>query len=156
MDSLLKKQFALDELMPLIRERLAAGQNIRIYPNGTSMLPMIRQGVDSVVLSPVPCQLRKYDLPLYQRDNGQYVLHRIVEAGETYTCIGDSQYAVEKGVCREWMIGIAIGVYRKGKFISVDTFGYKMYARLRHWTRPIRHAGFLIGRIFRGLKRRVK
>ena len=71
----------LEALMPLILEQLEAGKNVRFSPRGISMLPMLRQGVDSVVLSPLPSRLKKYDLPLYRRKSGQYVLHRVVEAG---------------------------------------------------------------------------
>ena len=69
----------LDELMPLISERLSAGGSVRFSPHGTSMLPMLKDGRDQVVLSPLPDKLKKYDLPLYRRENGQYVLHRIVK-----------------------------------------------------------------------------
>ena len=86
------REIRLELLMPLIKERLAAGQSVRFSPKGTSMLPMLRQGIDSVVLSPLPKRLGKYDLPLYQRDNGQFVLHRIVAAEDSYTCIGDNQF----------------------------------------------------------------
>lgn len=146
----------LEQMMPLIRERLAAGETVRFTTRGVSMRPLLRNGKDQVLLGPLPEKLKKYDLPLYQREDGSYILHRIVKAGETYTCIGDSQYVCEKGVRREWMIGLAIGVYRKGKFISVNSFGYKLYARLRHWTLPFRRIGFFFGRIFRGVKRRIK
>ena len=30
-------------------------------PGGVSMLPMLRQGLDQVVLSPLPEKLKKYD-----------------------------------------------------------------------------------------------
>ena len=40
------------------------------------MLPMLREGKDSVVLSKISEPLRKYDVVLYQRRNGQYVLIR--------------------------------------------------------------------------------
>ena len=49
----------LEDLMPLIRERLAVGQSVKFSPRGNSMLPMLRQGVDSVVLSPLPERLQK-------------------------------------------------------------------------------------------------
>ena len=88
MDSL--REHSFQELLPLIREQLAQGGSVRIAPNGTSMLPMLRQGMDTVVLSPVPERLQKYDIPFYRRDNGQFVLHRITAVGETYACIGDN------------------------------------------------------------------
>jgi hypothetical protein len=95
MDILNEYQIRLDELMPLIREQLAANKCVKFSPRGTSMLPMLRQGIDRVILSPAPQKLRKYDLPLYRRENGQFVLHRVVKVGKTYSCIGDNQFVVE-------------------------------------------------------------
>ena len=77
MNSLQNKYTQLKELMPLIRESLDEGKSVFFMPNGISMLPMLHQGIDKVTLSPLPEQLKKYDLPLYQRENGQYVIHRI-------------------------------------------------------------------------------
>ena len=124
--------------MPLIREQLAAGQTVSFSPKGTSMLPMLRQGLDTVTLSHLPVQLRKYDLPLYQRPNGQYVLHRIVRCGEAYSCIGDNQFRPETGVHREQMIALVTAFSRNGREWSVDSLPYQIYCRLWHWTRPVR------------------
>lgn len=139
MDSLHKRQLSLEQLMPLIRERLAAGENVKFLPRGTSMLPLIRQGEDSVVLSPLPEKLKKYDIPFYQRSDGSYVLHRIVKVGDTYTCIGDNQFKREPGLRPEQMIAVVTAVIRNGKTVSVDRFGYKLYCRLWHYSRPLRH-----------------
>ena len=138
MDFSLTKDIRLEELMPVIRESLIAGNSVRLFPKGTSMLPMIRQGIDSVVLSPVPDKLKKYDLPFYQRDNGQYVLHRIVEAGETYTCIGDNQFVFERGVRHDQMIAIVTAFYRRDKKISVNHISYRLYCFFWHYSRVLR------------------
>ena len=124
--------------MPHIRETLAQGKAIAIGPKGTSMLPLIRQGIDFVELSPLPAKLKKYDLPLYQRSDGQYVLHRIVKAGDTYTCIGDNQFRLEQGVTHQQMIAVASAIYRGEKRVPVDAFFYRLYCRLWHWSRPVR------------------
>ena len=109
---IIEKDVRLEQLMPLFRERLEKGQTVRFMPRGISMLPMLRQGIDSVVLSPLPEKLKKYDLPLYQRPNGKYILHRIVGVGDTYTCLGDNQYDKEYGVEHQWMIGLVTAFYR--------------------------------------------
>ena len=74
--------------MPLIRERLAAGQRVRYLPfRGVSMLPMLRQGIDTVEIAPLPEKLKKYDLPVYQYPSGKYVMHRVVEVkDDCYIC----------------------------------------------------------------------
>lgn len=139
MDSLFEREIQLEQLMPLIREYLAAGKTVKFSPRGVSMLPMLRQGIDSVVLSPLPDKLKKYDLPLYQRDDGKFILHRIVSVGEHYTCIGDNQFELEPGVRYDQMIGLVTGFYRGEKFHSVREPGYQIYCRLRHYSRPLRH-----------------
>lgn len=129
----------LEDLLPRIRQTIAQGRSIAIGPKGTSMLPLIRQGIDFVELSALPGKLKKYDLPLYRRPDGQYVLHRIVKAEDTYTCIGDNQYLLETGVTHDQLIAVVTAVYRGEKRIPVTAFSYKAYCRLWHWTRPLRH-----------------
>lgn len=132
------KEVRLDVLMPLLREKLADGHSVRFSPMGVSMLPMLRQGRDSVVLSPVPERLKKYDLPLYRRDDGKYVLHRIVEAGETYTCVGDNQFALERGLRHDQMIACVTAFNRGGRDISTENPLYRAYCAIWHCSRPWR------------------
>lgn len=135
---MLEHNVQLEELMPLFRECLASGQSVRFLPRGTSMLPMLRQGKDAVVLSPVPQRLKKYDLPLYRRENGQYVLHRIVKVGKNYTCMGDNQFWKETGLAHAQMIGVVSAFSRNGTEHSVNELGYRFYCRIWHYSRPVR------------------
>ncbi len=140
----------LEQLLPRMEEAFAKDESIRIIPNGDSMLPMLRPGVDSVTLSAVPERLRKYDLPLYRRKGGQFVLHRIVKVGPTtYTCIGDNQIAFERGVRHEQMVALVTSFCKDGKEISVTALSYRIYCRLWHWSRPIR-------RVWRSLRWRIR
>lgn len=143
----------LNNLMPLFRERLAAGQKIQFSPRGISMLPMLRQGIDSVILSPVPEKLKKYDLPLYQRDDGKYILHRVVEAGDTYTCIGDNQFVYERELRHDQMIALVTAFTRGGREISVTNPTYRLYCSLWHHSRGARH---LLRRVENKLRRMLK
>ena len=137
-----KDYFAyMKDLVPLFQERLSAGQTVRFSPRGISMLPMLRQGIDDVVLSPIPEKLKKYDLPLYQRDDGHFVLHRIVRVGETYTCIGDNQFELEHGLRHDQMIALVTAFYRNGKYHSVNELTYRIYCRFWHYSRGLRHFG---------------
>lgn len=129
----------LDQLMPLFRERLAAGQNVKFSPRGISMLPMLRQGADTVTLAPLSGKLEKYDLPLYQRRDGKYILHRVVKVGDTYTCIGDNQFVYETGVTHDQMIAVVCSFTRKNREYSVADWRYWLYCRLWHHSRKFRH-----------------
>ena len=119
------------ELMPLIRERLAAGQKVRYLPfRGVSMLPMLRQGKDSVELAPLPEKLKKYDLPVYQYPSGKYVMHRVVDVKENcYICLGDNTWEYET-IRPQWMIGVVSAFKRGDRRISVDSRGYWVYCRI--------------------------
>lgn len=128
----------IDTLMPLLKESLAAGRSVRFSPTGFSMLPMLRQGIDSVELSPISGRLKKYDLPLYQRENGKYILHRIVAAEDTYSCIGDNQYTVEHGIRQDQLIAVVTAFYRRDRRYSIDAPVYRLYCRFWHYTRPVR------------------
>lgn len=143
MDSLITNDVRLEEMMPVIRECLTNGKHIWFSPKGVSMLPMIRQGIDRVLLSPLPDKLSKYDLPLYQRENGQYVLHRIVRVEKSYTCIGDNQFVLETGLKKDQMIALVTAFTRGDKKFSVNNWTYRLYCIFWHYSRPIR-------RIWRG------
>lgn len=146
-----QKTASLEYLMPVFRERLDSGQSVRFSPQGTSMLPMLRQEIDTVVISPLPEKLNKYDIPLYQRTNGQYVLHRIVaveqirsesdsaELACTYTCMGDNQFVKEPGLTHDQMIGLVTEFYRGGKRVTTDQLSYKLYCRMWYHSRHFRH-----------------
>ncbi|MBE6986957.1 MAG: hypothetical protein E7433_06005 [Ruminococcaceae bacterium] len=142
------QQVRMKDMMPLMKEKLAAGQSVQLSPVGISMLPMLRQGKDCVILKPVSGRLKKYDIPLYQRDDGHYVLHRIIKVGETYTCMGDNQFREETGVRQDQLIAVVSGFTRDGNYRSVETLSYRVYCRFWHYTRPVR-------RLYRAVKRRL-
>ena len=139
MDSSPKYVIYGDELLPLIKERLEAGHLVQHLPfRGISMLPMLRQEKDSVELSPLPEQLKPYDLPMYQRKDGKMVIHRIVAVKEDYyVCMGDNTERFEK-IYPEQMIGIVSAFWRGEKRIEVSSPLYRLYCRLWRPTRPLR------------------
>lgn len=136
----------MDDLIPLIRESLSLQQSVSFSPKGVSMLPMLRQGKDTVTLSAVNGQLKKYDIPLYRRDDGAYVLHRVVSAGKTYTCIGDNQFYFETGIRPDQIIAVVSGFTRGKKYRSVTSAGYRLYCRFWCGTRRMRWLLFRVKR----------
>ena len=128
----------LDNLMPLFLEQFAAGKSVIFSPRGVSMKPMLRQGIDSVVLSPLPEKLRKYDIPLYRYPSGKYILHRIVDVKEDhYICLGDNTYTYER-VQPDYLIAVVTAFKRGDKMISVDNLWYQCYCQLWVGVYPLR------------------
>lgn len=103
-----------------------------IYTNvGDSMQPLIRQGRDLIVISKVSGRLKKYDVPLYKRDNGQYVLHRILKVRkDDYVVCGDNRWSREYGITDKHIIGKLTAVIRSGKEVSVTDIKYRLYVHL--------------------------
>ena len=126
-----------------------------VYSNrGTSMLPLIREGKDVVVLTPPSFPLRKYDVPLYKpaHFDGKYVLHRIVKVVDgSYVIRGDNCITCEYGVSDGDIVGVLSAVVRGGKEISVSSMGYKIYSRIWCFIYPLRY----VFKRFKGLLRRI-
>lgn len=125
----------LADYYPLIRETLDQGGTFSLTITGQSMYPFILGNRDRVTLSPITGKLKKNDLPFYRRANGQFVLHRIVkvEKDGTYTCCGDHQWWLEKGLKHDQMIGVATEYVRKGKRLTNKNVIYRIYRTVWTW-----------------------
>ena len=130
MDFWKTKDVPLEELMPLISDQLEKGNAVRLTPQGTSMLPLLRPGQDSVLLRSPAKELRKFDIVLYQRDSGQFVLHRLVKTGDTYTALGDHQITPESGIRREQILAVVAAFYRGGRRYLPRGLAYGAYCRI--------------------------
>lgn len=119
----------------LIREVLSSGGEFRLYPHGTSMLPLLRQGRDSVALRRVDSPIRVGDILFYQRPDGSFVLHRVwALAPEGLTLMGDNQSLPEHGVAPDWVIGRVTRIFRDDKEVFCDGPGYRLYLGLWRFT----------------------
>ena len=103
-----------------------------VYTNvGDSMLPLIRQGRDLVVIERPTGRLKKYDVPLYRRDGGQYVLHRVLKVRQNdYVLCGDNRWRRETGITDGHVRGVLTAVVRDGKELPVTDWRYRLYVHL--------------------------
>ncbi len=131
---------ALKDLTPLIEESIAGGGQVILTVTGNSMRPLFFHRRDQVVLEKCdPEVLHIGDIPLYRRDSGQYVLHRVVGIEtSSYTMCGDGQWEKEYGVSCDAIIGVVTGFYRKGKYYACSHQGYGRFVRFWMITFPIR------------------
>jgi len=126
----MSNNFSYKDLEPAIREKLASGGRVRIMPNGTSMLPMIRQGLDEVELTATNGRLKKYDIAFYKRGSGQFVLHRIIKVRKNdYVFCGDNQTDPEYGITDDMIIAVVSGYYKDGKYIDIHDKQYLKYCK---------------------------
>lgn len=149
------KRVNLSEIYDVMIEMLDSGGSVNFNPNGTSMLPTIMNHGDRVVIKRANRQLKKYELPLYRRKNGDFVLHRVVRVyDDCYGMCGDNQWSIEKGITDDNIVGVVTQINRKGKIIDVEkNMLYKIYVVFWVNIMPVRHV--LIGGL-RRIKRIVK
>lgn len=136
-----RKSVALDDLMPVICEKLDIGGRVNLPSTGMSMAPLFHHMRDEVELETADGRvLRKYDMVLYRRDSGQYVLHRIVGyTEEGYILRGDAQYISEAPVRPDQIIAYVTGFKRNGHRHSCREFKYRLYAIVWVNTCFVRH-----------------
>ncbi len=128
-----------DDFFPVVEELIRGGGQVKITVTGNSMYPMLRDRADSVVLTAPPQKLKRFELPLYRRENGKYVLHRILKIKNgMYTMCGDNQTTLENDVAREQIVAVAKEFCRNGKTISCTNPLYRLAAALWGVLRPFR------------------
>ena len=126
----------LEDVIDVIEEVLGSGGEFRLHPRGSSMLPLIVQGRDHVVLARhADNTLCRNDIAFYRRDNGQFVLHRVMrrEKDGTYTMCGDHQTDPERGIRQDQVIGYVKELYRNDKKVSFRSLRYRLYTTFWNW-----------------------
>ena len=117
----------MESLIEVILLQLETAGKADLTVTGCSMRPMLRQYKDSVQLRPVAGELQPGDIALYRRDDGQYVLHRVIRCTQTgYLFCGDNQVTLEP-VRQDQLIALVEGFTRDGKVCSLESLGYRLY-----------------------------
>lgn len=133
-----KINLGMDEMYPVIKIMLENGGTVNFNPRGTSMLPTIHNDGDRVILKKPDGRLQRLDIALFQRGNGQFVLHRVVKVNENdYLFLGDNQTNPEQ-INVEAVIGKVVEIIRNGKHINVENKFYKAYSVLWYCLLPLR------------------
>lgn len=103
-----------------------------IYTNkGNSMMPILREDRDLLIIKKPKGRLKKYDVPLYKRANGQYILHRILKVRKNdYVICGDNHWQREYGITDRHIIGVLTAFVRDGKKIPVTEWKYRLYVHI--------------------------
>lgn len=110
------------------------------HVSGTSMMPLIRRGIDLVDIRSGR-QAAPYDIAFYRRRSivdgkaqTRYVLHRILsDEGSYYLVLGDNCTATER-IAKEDVLGTADAVLRRGRPLNTRGLWYTLYMHL--WIRP--------------------
>lgn len=136
---ILTPEEAAQRLLPL----LEAGAEVPLTVTGSSMVPFLRHGRDTVFLrGPDQCPPRVGDILLFRRDNGQWVLHRLHHrTGDGLLVInGDAQTWFET-IRPEQAAGVAVRVRRgEGEPFSPRRWDWRLLTLVWKLLRPVRPA----------------
>ena len=148
----LPNEILLGEISSLLEE----GREVVFTPKGTSMLPFIRGGRDSVTLKKMD-QVRVGDIVLAHLPDSRYVLHRVVKVlpGDVFYIIGDNTVSGEY-VKFENILGIM--TYIQSEHREIDCVNDARYQRLvRAWwtVYPIRKCLLRVRGFLGKYKRRI-
>jgi len=140
------------ELIPLLTEAvLCRGARARLTVTGSSMWPIVRHG-DVVEISAVGDRpVAMDDLLLARRDNGDYVLHRVVQVssdGGIYL-LGDAQTLREGPLRREQCIAVVVAAWRGDHPLPLTHPLIRLTVRLWRWLTPCRPVLLLVLRVLR-------
>lgn len=106
--------------MEVTFEEILKEKGVLLYTiTGISMLPLMRAHRDLIIVVPSQERLGKYDIPVFKRDNGEYVVHRILKVyDDGYGIVGDNQSELEY-VREDQIIGVVDRMERNGKTIPL-------------------------------------
>ena len=112
----------------VLRELVEQGQEVSMLISGSSMAPFLIHERDSICFKQPERSLRKGDMVFYQRDNGQFVMHRICNVKpEGYYIVGDAQTVIEGPVREDQIFAVITKVKRKGKWIEPGDFWWEFF-----------------------------
>lgn len=130
-----------------------------VYTNvGTSMMPLLRQRRDLLIIRKKgPERLHWLDCPLYKRDNGKYILHRVLWVRKhDYIICGDNQWRPETGISDRHVIGVLEAVDRDGKLLEMNSLKMHIYGLLQFVFFPVRASFLFFCAIPGALRRRLR
>lgn len=151
MNEISSSQFA-----DIVRVTLSECGKMTFSPNGTSMLPTISDS-DDVILSPAR-KLKKYDIALYLRKNGNVILHRVIgKNGSGYIMRGDAQWQTEYAVTDSDVLAVVCAYRKNGKCTYAGSPRFILNAvciNLRNEIRRFFHRVYIKLRAFSAIKNR--
>lgn len=146
----MSEKFSLAELEPVMLEVLNSGNEFTLKTRGISMTPMLSDGNDEVVLVKPDGELKPYDVALFKRADGHFVLHRVVgKDSRGYIFRGDNQIVNEHCVTDGMIIAVMTAYVKNGKRTNITDPEYKSYLKTIKPRYIKKRARYIASRIYR-------
>lgn len=123
----------------MLREMTEQGEDVQVRVSGNSMLPFLAHQRDFIFFKKPDRPLKRGDIVAYQRENGQFIVHRIykVRREGIYT-VGDAQSQIEGPLPESCFFGLITRVQRKGTWIGPGNLCWEFFARIWIHMIPLR------------------
>ncbi len=130
------KQVDTREYVSVLRGIAEEGKVVSMLIAGSSMAPFLCHNRDYIYFTKPERELRRGDMVFYQRDSGQYVMHRIYRVKpDGYYMVGDAQTQIEGPLRREQIFAVITQVKRAGKTIRPGDFWWEFFEHI--WIRIV-------------------
>lgn len=117
-----------NEYMNILKDLVEEGREVNLVVSGHSMTPFLVEKRDQIYFRKPDRKLKRGDMVFYQRNTGQYVMHRIGKTdSKGFYMIGDSQTQMEGPIYREQIFGLVVKAERKGKLIGPGNFWWEFF-----------------------------
>lgn len=127
------------EYVSVLRELTEQGKEVGLIISGSSMSPFLIHQRDYICFKKPDRKLKKGDMVFYQRDSGQFVMHRIWKIRpDGYYIVGDAQTETEGPVREEQIFALITKVQRKGKWLAPGDFWWEFFEHIWIHMIPIR------------------
>lgn len=139
-----------------VEETLSSKGEIMVCVSGRSMMPMLRDRRDMVLIKKAEMPLKRHDVAVYRMPNGKLLIHRILKVREDcYVIRGDNRPNTEY-IKPEWIFGVLKEFYRGGKKYDCETnLLYKAYIIWVRASFPVRRCWYAIRDTYVSVKRRI-
>ena len=119
------------EYISALRTLAEEGKEVGLPVSGSSMTPFLAPERDYICFQKPEREPKTGDMVFYQRDSGQFVMHRIYRVkADGYYMVGDAQTEIEGPLRREQIFGIVTKVRRKGKWLQPGDFWWEFFEKI--------------------------
>lgn len=127
----LSDRMRFEDFVPVARELLENGGEYSFEVPNSDMMPTLRDFYDTVTVMKPNKKPKKDDVVLYRKDDGEYVVSRIVYInGETYSLSCDGTDKTDYNIVQDQIIGVMTSFSRKEKRIDTDNKYYQYYLKV--------------------------
>lgn len=126
----------------MLRELVREGKEVSMLITGSSMSPFLLSHKDTICFKAPWRPLRKGDMVFYERESGQFVMHRIYKLrADGLYIVGDAQSEIEGPVQPSQVFALITKANRRGKWVGPGDFWWEFYEHI--WIRLVSFRPFI-------------